>query len=119
MIRLKSGFIEVRERVGVGMLRWLTLWHMDGIVENNLDSPPGTIDLHGLYVKEGERPHDPAPLSRVSDALDSGLTSGLAIEIAIEKVDEALNQAKRNDEDELKIIVGAWKSTGKRIHDIG
>lgn len=24
-------------------------------VENNLDSPPGTIDLHGLYVKEGER----------------------------------------------------------------
>jgi hypothetical protein len=22
--------------------------------ENNLDSPPGTIDLHGLYVKEGE-----------------------------------------------------------------
>jgi hypothetical protein len=28
-------------------------------VENNLDSPPGTIDLHGLYVKEGAscQPH--------------------------------------------------------------
>jgi hypothetical protein len=26
--------------------------------------------------------------------------------IAIEKVDEALNQAKRNNEDELRIIVG-------------
>ena len=39
-------------------------WGSDGLmldmwivvtVENNLDSPPGTIDLHGLYVKEGER----------------------------------------------------------------
>jgi len=28
--------------------------------------------------------------------------------IAIEKVDEALNQAKRNNEDELKIIVGTF-----------
>jgi hypothetical protein len=27
------------------------------IVENNLDSPPGTIDLHGLYVKEGASCH--------------------------------------------------------------
>jgi hypothetical protein len=26
-------------------------------IENNLDSPPGTIDLHGLYVKEGASCH--------------------------------------------------------------
>lgn len=52
--------------------------------QNNLDSPPGTIDLHGLYVKE-----------------------------AIERVDTALDQAKRNDEDELRIIVG------KGIHSQG
>ena len=28
---------------------------------NNTDSPPGTIDLHGLYVKEGKSDHRLSP----------------------------------------------------------
>jgi len=46
-------------------------------VENNRDSPPGTIDLHGLYVKE-----------------------------AIEKTEEAIANAQRQGTDELRVIVG-------------
>ena len=32
---------------------WLKL-KVSTLLENNTDSPPGTIDLHGLYVKEGK-----------------------------------------------------------------
>lgn len=46
-------------------------------VENNRDSPPGTIDLHGLYVKE-----------------------------AIEKTEQAIMSAQANREGELRVIVG-------------
>jgi hypothetical protein len=46
-------------------------------VENNRDSPPGTIDLHGLYVKE-----------------------------AIEKTEQAIMSAQANRQEELRVIVG-------------
>lgn len=73
-------------------------------IENNLDSPPGTIDLHGLYVKEGES----APTSGAGNDHDEahGRCTTTAVVLAIERVDAALDQAKRNDEDELRIIVG-------------
>ncbi|RSH94960.1 hypothetical protein EHS25_000045 [Saitozyma podzolica] len=45
--------------------------------ENNKQSPPGTIDLHGLYVKE-----------------------------AIERTESAIAQAQRSGQDELRVIVG-------------
>lgn len=45
--------------------------------ENNKDSPPGTIDLHGLYVKE-----------------------------AIERTEAAINQAQGKGQDEMRVIVG-------------
>ncbi|WVQ74424.1 hypothetical protein IAR50_004025 [Cryptococcus sp. DSM 104548] len=45
--------------------------------ENNRDSPPGTIDLHGLYVKE-----------------------------AIERTEAAINDCQRQRREELRIIVG-------------
>ncbi|KAH6910422.1 hypothetical protein BKA70DRAFT_1273065 [Coprinopsis sp. MPI-PUGE-AT-0042] len=49
---------------------------------NNLDSGPGEIDLHGLYVKE-----------------------------AIARTEEALQTAKRNGDTEVKLIVGElWLS---------
>jgi DNA-nicking Smr family endonuclease len=46
-------------------------------VENNKQSPPGTIDLHGLYVKE-----------------------------AIERTESAIAQRQRSGQDELRVIVG-------------
>jgi len=46
-------------------------------IENNKDSKPGEIDLHGLYVKE-----------------------------AIERTDMAIEEAKRNGRSELHLIVG-------------
>ncbi|KAJ7096412.1 hypothetical protein C8R44DRAFT_812981 [Mycena epipterygia] len=46
-------------------------------IENNKDSKPGEIDLHGLYVKE-----------------------------AIEHTDQALQEAKRKGDSELHLIVG-------------
>ncbi|KAG6856103.1 hypothetical protein H0H87_007439, partial [Tephrocybe sp. NHM501043] len=46
-------------------------------VENNKDSKPGEIDLHGLYVKE-----------------------------AIERTDEAIQTTKRRGDSELRLIVG-------------
>ncbi|KAK0195300.1 cytoplasmic protein [Armillaria mellea] len=46
-------------------------------VENNRDSKPGEIDLHGLYVKE-----------------------------AIARTDIALEEAKRRGENEIRLIVG-------------
>jgi len=45
--------------------------------ENNKDSAPGEIDLHGLYVKE-----------------------------AITRADEAISQAKREGKSDLRLIVG-------------
>jgi len=45
--------------------------------ENNKHSPPGTIDLHGLYVKE-----------------------------AIERTEAAIANAQRQGTDELRVIVG-------------
>ncbi|WVQ81194.1 hypothetical protein IAT38_003316 [Cryptococcus sp. DSM 104549] len=45
--------------------------------ENNKNSPPDTIDLHGLYVKE-----------------------------AIERTEAAISQAQRNGREELNVIVG-------------
>ncbi|EEB96977.1 hypothetical protein MPER_03795 [Moniliophthora perniciosa FA553] len=53
-------------------------------IENNKDSAPGEIDLHGLYVKE-----------------------------AIEHTDRALEEAKMNGQREVKLIVGkGLHSTG-------
>lgn len=49
----------------------------DGSTENNRDSPPGTIDLHGLYVKE-----------------------------AIEKTEAAIANGQRSGMDEMRVIVG-------------
>jgi len=46
-------------------------------VENNKHSPPGTIDLHGLYVKE-----------------------------AIERTETAIANAQRSGTEELRVIVG-------------
>ena len=46
-------------------------------VENNQHSPTGTIDLHGLYVKE-----------------------------AIEKTEEAIAAGQRGGQGELRVIVG-------------
>jgi DNA-nicking Smr family endonuclease len=45
--------------------------------ENNKQSPPGTIDLHGLYVKE-----------------------------AIERTEKAIADAQRQGTEELRVIVG-------------
>lgn len=45
--------------------------------ENNRDSPPGTIDLHGLYVKE-----------------------------AIERTEGAISSAQQRGDQELRVIVG-------------
>jgi len=45
--------------------------------ENNKHSPPGTIDLHGLYVKE-----------------------------AIERTETAIANAQRSGAEELRVIVG-------------
>ncbi|ORX39363.1 hypothetical protein BD324DRAFT_327602 [Kockovaella imperatae] len=44
---------------------------------NNTDSPPGTIDLHGLYVQE-----------------------------AIQRTEAAITQAQQNGQEEINIIVG-------------
>ena len=49
----------------------------DTVVENNQDSPRGTIDLHGLYVKE-----------------------------AIERTEKAIAESQRQGMDELRVIVG-------------
>jgi DNA-nicking Smr family endonuclease len=46
-------------------------------VENNRDSPPGTIDVHGLYVKE-----------------------------AIERTEAAVRDAQGRGDAELRVIVG-------------
>ena len=78
------------------------------VAENNLDSPPGTIDLHGLYVKEGESSANGLCVSKMISPR-GWLTKGDPL--AIERVDAALDQAKRTDEDELRIIVGeTWPS---------
>jgi DNA-nicking Smr family endonuclease len=45
--------------------------------ENNRDSPPGTLDLHGLYVKE-----------------------------AIERTENAIREAQGRGDAEMQIIVG-------------
>lgn len=45
--------------------------------ENNRDSPPGTLDLHGLYVKE-----------------------------AIERTETAVREAQGRGDEELRVIVG-------------
>lgn len=85
-------------------------------IENNLDSPPGTIDLHGLYVKEGASCQlNPTPVRILTIAEAERRICPSASHhdvnndctVAIERVDAALDQAKRNDEDELRIIVGA------------
>jgi hypothetical protein len=47
------------------------------MIANNDDSPPGTIDLHGLYVKE-----------------------------AIERTEAAISQAQQRGDAEIKVIVG-------------
>ena len=49
----------------------------DQIPENNQDSPRGTIDLHGLYVKE-----------------------------AIERTEKAIADGQRQGMDEMRVIVG-------------
>lgn len=41
-----SGYVEFLSAVLRSLCR-------GSFAENNTDSPPGTIDLHGLYVKEG------------------------------------------------------------------
>ena len=47
------------------------------VAENNSASPPGTIDLHGLYVKE-----------------------------AIERTEQAITRAQSSGQTELRVIVG-------------
>lgn len=47
------------------------------VIANNLDSPPGTIDLHGLYVRE-----------------------------AIERTEKAIADAQRKGDREMRVIVG-------------
>lgn len=50
---------------------------LKGAVENNRDSPVGTIDLHGLYVKE-----------------------------AIERTEAAIADGQRSGMEEMRVIVG-------------
>lgn len=47
------------------------------MTENNRDSPPGTLDLHGLYVKE-----------------------------AIERTEGAVREAQARGDAEIRVIVG-------------
>jgi len=70
MIRLVTGYSTVRPSYP----------YCDVVadeVENNKHSPPGTIDLHGLYVKE-----------------------------AIERTETAIANAQRSGAEELRVIVG-------------
>jgi hypothetical protein len=70
---LPYSLTSVRERDDV----WWFEIRSDQVIENNEDSPRGTIDLHGLYVKE-----------------------------AIERTEKAIADGQRQGMDEMRVIVG-------------
>jgi hypothetical protein len=55
MSKRSSGYLKVRSRGYERACQRLNLEN-SRLVANNSDSPAGTIDLHGLYVKEGKWP---------------------------------------------------------------